>query len=53
MIKFIQQVLHVYVDTDDGLGYKFCLAVEFDQPKTFKDYHIAFTAMTGQGSLLN
>lgn len=41
------QILHVYVDTFDGLGYKFCLAVKFDKP--FRDHHIAFTGMTGQG----
>jgi hypothetical protein len=47
MVKFLHKILHVYVDTDDGLGYKFCLAVAFDAP--FANHHIAFTAMTGQG----
>jgi hypothetical protein len=46
MLKSLHNVLHVYVDADDGVGYRFCLAVEFD--KSFKDHHIAFTAMTGQ-----
>ncbi len=30
----------------DGVGYKFCLAVAFD--KSYKDYHFAFSAATGQ-----
>jgi len=48
MVRYIQQVMHVYIDTDDGIGYKFCLAVKFDKPNAFKDHHIAFTAITGQ-----
>jgi len=46
LIKFLHKILHVYIDTQDGVGYKFCLAVEFD--RTYKDYHIAFSAATGQ-----
>eukprot|EP01006_Ploeotia_vitrea_P053097 TRINITY_DN67753_c9_g4_i2.p1 TRINITY_DN67753_c9_g4~~TRINITY_DN67753_c9_g4_i2.p1 ORF type:complete len:454 (+),score=251.40 TRINITY_DN67753_c9_g4_i2:18-1379(+) len=46
LVKFINKVLHVYVNTDDGLGYKYCLSVEFD--RTFRDHHIAFTGVTGQ-----
>lgn len=46
MVKFLHNILHVYLDTDDGLGYKFCLAVEFDEP--FENHHIAFTGHTGQ-----
>lgn len=46
LLRYLQKVLHVYVDNEDGLGYKVCLAVKFDH--TFKDYHVAFTALTGQ-----
>jgi len=46
LVKMLRKQLHVYVDTQDGVGWKFCLAVEMEQ--TYKDYHIAFTAATGQ-----
>jgi hypothetical protein len=46
LVKFLHKVLHVYIDTQDGVGYKFCLAVEL--PKSYRDHHIAFTAATGQ-----
>jgi Legume-like lectin family/Cornichon protein len=46
MVKYVSKVMHVYVDSDDGLGYKFCLAVEFDG--VFRDHHIAFSGLTGQ-----
>jgi len=46
LVKFLHKELHVYIDTNDGLGYKYCLAVQFE--KTFVDYHMAFTAATGQ-----
>jgi len=46
LVKLLRNILHVYADTADGAGFKFCLAVEF--PRTFEDYHIAFTAATGQ-----
>ncbi len=54
VVKFLNKVLSVYLDTDDGQGWRFCLAVEIDRkagPKkkvTLKDTHIAFTAATGQ-----
>jgi len=44
LVKYLHKVVHVYVDTQNG--YKFCLAVQFD--RFFPDYHIAFTAATGQ-----
>jgi len=46
LVKFLHRILHVYIDTLDGHGYKYCLAVPFET--TFLDYHIAFTAATGQ-----
>jgi len=46
LIKFLHKILHVYIDTQDGAGYKFCLAVEMD--RSYKDYHITFSAATGQ-----
>jgi hypothetical protein len=46
LVKLLRKQLHVYVDTQDGVGWKFCLAVEMEQ--TYKDYHIAFSAATGQ-----
>lgn len=46
LIKFLHKVLHVYIDTQDGQGYKFCLAVALNN--TFIDHHFAFTAATGQ-----
>jgi len=46
LVKFLHKVLHVYIDNSDGLGYKFCLAVQFD--KTFVEHHLVFTAITGQ-----
>lgn len=47
LVKFLHKVLHVYVDAQEGKGYKFCLAVELPDV-SFVDYHIAFTAATGQ-----
>eukprot|EP00808_Paulinella_micropora_P005249 g4768.t1 len=46
LVKYLHKTLHVYVDTLDGKGYRFCLAVTFPQP--FRDYHIALTSATGQ-----
>jgi len=48
LVRYLQKVFHVYVDNGDGLGYKNCLALKFEEG--FKDHHIAFTAMTGQGA---
>lgn len=39
-------MVHVYIDSQGGQGFKFCLAVKVDQ--SLLDYHIAFTAATGQ-----
>jgi hypothetical protein len=46
LVKYLHDVLHVYIDVKDGQGYKFCLALEL--PNNFLDHHIAFTAATGQ-----
>lgn len=46
VVKYLHNVLHVYIDNKDGAGFKFCLAVEIAQ--NFQEYHIAFTAATGQ-----
>jgi hypothetical protein len=46
LVKYLHRILHVYLDTGDGVGWKFCLAVGLD--KSYKDYHIAFSAATGQ-----
>jgi len=46
LVKFLHKTVHVYIDTLDGSGYKFCLAVAMN--KSFIDYHIAFSAETGQ-----
>jgi hypothetical protein len=48
LIKYLHKVLHVYVETSEITGYKFCLAVQFDKDTSFVDHHIAFTAATGQ-----
>jgi len=46
LVKYLHGVLHVYVDTQNG--YKFCLGVQFEDKKTFLNYHIVFSAATGQ-----
>lgn len=46
LIKFLHRIVHVYIDNNEGAGYKFCLAVQLDDD--FKDHHLAFTAATGQ-----
>ena len=46
LIKYLHRILHVYIDTNEGAGYKFCLAVKLEDD--FKDHHLAFTAATGQ-----
>jgi hypothetical protein len=38
--------LGLCVGVQDGVGYKFCLAVQME--KSYKDYHLAFSAATGQ-----
>jgi len=48
LVKYLHRVLHVYVDTADQQGYKFCLAVEFEADRVFREHSIAFTAATGQ-----
>ena len=46
MIRYLHKNLHVYVDTNDGQGYKYCFAVKID--RDLRDHHIAITAATGQ-----
>lgn len=46
LIKYLHRILHVYIDSNEGNGYKFCLAVQLDSD--YKDHHLAFTAATGQ-----
>jgi len=46
VVKFLHKVLHVYIDTGDGTGFKFCLSVGVNDD--LKDHHLAFTAATGQ-----
>jgi hypothetical protein len=46
LVKYLHNVVHVYVDSQEGLGYKFCLAVKLEEE--YKDHHLAFTAATGQ-----
>jgi len=46
LVKYLHRVLHVYIDSSEGLGYKFCLAVKLDDD--FAEHHLAFTAATGQ-----
>lgn len=46
LVKFLHKLLHVYVDSQAGQGYKFCFMVYINQ--TFTDYHLAFSAATGQ-----
>ena len=46
LVKFLHRILHVYIDNNEGQGYKFCLAVQLDED--YKDHHMAFTAATGQ-----
>lgn len=46
LVRLLHQNLHVYIDTKDGQGYRFCLAVGMG--RSYRDYHIAFSAATGQ-----
>jgi hypothetical protein len=46
LVKYLHRILHVYIDSSEGHGYKFCLAVQLEDD--FKDHHLAFTAATGQ-----
>lgn len=46
LVKYLHGMLHVYIDSQTGQGYKFCFLVEVKQ--SLLDYHIAFTAATGQ-----
>lgn len=46
LVKYLHKVMHVYIDSQEGEGYKFCLAVEMNH--SFVDYHFAFAAATGQ-----
>jgi len=46
LVKFLHKTVHVYVDTLDSVGWKFCLAVHMD--RSYKDHHIAFSGATGQ-----
>ena len=46
MIRYLNKNLHVYVDTNDAIGYKFCFAVQINLE--LKDHHIVYTAATGQ-----
>lgn len=55
LAKYLNRVMHVYLDTEDGQGYRLCLAVEIpgqhptDPTKsTLRDSHLVFTAATGQ-----
>jgi len=55
LLKYLNQVMHVYLDTEDGQGYRFCLAVKVDgkhhsdPAKAYlRDHHLVFTAATGQ-----
>ena len=46
LVKFIHKNVYVYIDSLDGMGYKFCLVVKLEH--TYVGYHLAFTAATGQ-----
>lgn len=46
VVKFLHNILHVYVDTTNSNSFKYCLSVELEG--SFKDYHLAFSAATGQ-----
>eukprot|EP00466_Bigelowiella_natans_P008105 jgi/Bigna1/73854/fgenesh1_pg.26_\ len=46
LVRFLHKILHVYIDTRDGQGWRVCLAVEFE--RDFFNHHMAFTANTGQ-----
>ncbi|GAB5365957.1 hypothetical protein AAMO2058_001103100 [Amorphochlora amoebiformis] len=46
LIRFLHKILHVYIDTRDGQGWRVCLAVEFDTD--FSNHHMVFSAITGQ-----
>lgn len=46
LAKYLHSMLHVYIDNRQGKGWKFCLVVQLNQ--TYNDYHIAFSAATGQ-----
>ena len=48
LVKYLHRTLHTYVDTLDGKGYRFCLAVTFPESTSFRDSHLAFTSATGQ-----
>jgi hypothetical protein len=46
LVRFLHEILHVYVDEQTDKGWQLCLALKM--PKAYKGYHIAFTAHTGQ-----
>jgi len=46
LARFLHKILHVYIDTADGKGWRVCLALEFNND--FLNHHIAFTGITGQ-----
>lgn len=46
LLKYLQKVLHIYIDNSEGAGWKFCLAVQID--KSLRNHHLALTAATGQ-----
>lgn len=56
LLKYINNAMHVYLNTEDGQGWRFCLAVELARPpklpakkKSYlRDSHLTFSAATGQ-----
>ncbi len=54
LVKYLNKVLFVYIDTEDGQGWRFCLAVEINRGQadagrtTLRGAHMALTAATGQ-----
>jgi len=47
LVKYLHKTLHVYINTDDGSNWKYCLSVTLED-QSFVESHFAFTAATGQ-----
>lgn len=49
LVRYQREVLHVYIDKGDYVGFQFCLSVNLRFPSNTKgQYHLAMTALTGQ-----
>lgn len=47
LLKVVDDVAHVYVDQGEGLGFRFCLAVELPDDLPLMNHHLVITGATG------